>query len=245
MGVTVDQARDFFNLPTYLQRGRFLIDARTILVRELLAGIRPRHILDLGCGDGSISIPLLEAADDLTLVDLSPRMLELAASRIPEQLRSRTRLVNATLGEFAPTRRFDLVLCIGVLAHVPDIDAAAEKIALCLGDGGSAVVEFTPNPNPLASLLFPYYWLRGRHRGSLQGYETNRMPLAQLLQIFACHSLQLARLRRHFFPLPTMAWWPQRWLYRYAVRAMRSKLVSRIGTEHIMLLSKKAANSDS
>lgn len=242
MGVTVDQARDFFNLPTYLERGRFLIDVRTIVVRELLAGTRAAHILDLGCGDGSISIPLLEAGGDLTLVDLSPRMLEVAASRIPERLRSRTRIINAPLGEFEPTTRFDLVLCIGVLAHVPDIDATAEKIAHCLRDGGSAVVEFTPNPNPMASLLFPYYWLRGRHRGSLQGYKTNRMPLTQLLKIFARHGLHLVQLKRHFFPLPTMAWWPQRWLYRYAMYAMRSRVVSRFGTEHIIVLS-KAGNS--
>jgi 2-polyprenyl-3-methyl-5-hydroxy-6-metoxy-1,4-benzoquinol methylase len=242
MSFTTEQVKEFFNRPVYLDKGRFLIEVRASLVRDLVGRIPRGRIVDLGCGDGSISIPFLSEANELTLVDLSERMLGLAADRIPEQARQRVRLVNASLGDFEPPAPFDLAICVGVLAHVRDIDEAAKKIAQCVHVGGAAIVEFTPNPNPLAKVLFPYYWLRGVRRGSVQGYETNKMPLAQLLVIFKRHGLELAVLRRHFFPLPTMAWWSQRLLSRYAVFATRSRLVSRIGTEHLMLF-KKSVNS--
>jgi SAM-dependent methyltransferase len=237
---TTAQVKEFFNRPVYLDKGRFLIEVRASLVQELVGRIPHQRIVDLGCGDGSISIPFLGEGTELTLVDLSERMLALAAARVPDVARGRVQIVNASLGEFEPTASFDLVICVGVLAHVHDIDAAAGKIAECVRAGGTAVVEFTPNPNPLAKVFLPYYWLRGAWRGSVQGYETNKIPLADLLVIFRRHGLELTALKRHFFPLPTMAWWSQRSLYRYAVFAMRSKLISRIGTEHLMLFKKSA-----
>jgi SAM-dependent methyltransferase len=222
----------------YLVRGRFLIDVRASLVRDLVGNAVHIRIVDLGCGDGSISIPLLGEVNQLTLVDFSERMLSLAAAQVPENARHRVQLVNALLDEFEPAVYADLVLCVGVLAHVQDIDAAVKAIARCLRTGGVAVVEFTPNPNPLAQFFLPYYWLRRRRSRSIQGYETNRIPLARLLLIFKRHGLELATLRRHFFPLPTMAWWSQRWLSRYAEFATRSRLVAKIGTEHMMLFQK-------
>jgi len=240
MSFTTEQVKEFFNRPVYLEKGRFLIDVRASLVRDLVGRVPRERIVDLGCGDGSISIPFLGEANELTLVDLSERMLALAAARIPEHARRRVRVVNASLDAFEPPAPFYLAICVGVLAHVHDIDAAAKKISQCVRAEGTAIVEFTPNPNPLAKVFFPYYWLRGVWRGSVQGYETNKIPLAQLLVIFRRHGLELTALKRHFFPLPTMAWWSQRWLYRYAVFAMRSRLVAKIGTEHIMLFRKSA-----
>jgi ubiquinone/menaquinone biosynthesis C-methylase UbiE len=245
MSLTTEQVREFFDRPAYLERGRFLIDVRAILVRDLIGPTAHARILDLGCGDGSISVPLLTLVNELTLVDLSPRMLELASARIPNRLRSRTQVVNAALTDFPPAGTYDLVLCIGVLAHVNNIDAAVAKIAQCLEPGGSAIVEFTPVPNPWRRLLFPYYWIREIHRGTPMGYQTNKVPMPQILQTFKHHGLDLVRVKRHFFPLPTMAWWPQRWLYRYALSAAKSRLGSIIGTEHIMLFAKPDKKTNS
>jgi predicted TPR repeat methyltransferase len=48
-------------------------------------GIRPRHIADLGCGTGTLSIPLAERGYTVTGVDLSEEMLSVACAKVESQ----------------------------------------------------------------------------------------------------------------------------------------------------------------
>src|SRR4030095_7906271 len=82
-----DAVRTYFDLPLYLTSHRSAIKVRAIVVKELLGAVDNARIVDFGCGDGSLSIPLLGPKNSLTLVDLSERMLSLAANRIPEHFR--------------------------------------------------------------------------------------------------------------------------------------------------------------
>lgn len=238
LGPRVDRVKSFFDQPFYLERSRRVIAIRSMILQEFLGPIDDSRILDLGCGDGSLSIPLLRERNEVTMVDLSSRMLEIAASRIPAEQRDRVQLINMPLDEFEPSTRYDVVLCIGVLAHVPSIEGAIAKIAQCLKSGAVAVVEFAPNPGALASLFLPYYAVRTLFSRDVQGYRTNRMSLERLLHIAASHGLTLRGKRRHSFPLPGMAFWPDRVLQRYTMLTLKSRLLSKIGVEHIMLFTK-------
>jgi ubiquinone/menaquinone biosynthesis C-methylase UbiE len=241
MSPRIDRVKSFFDQPFYLERSRLVIEIRSMIVQEFLGPIDHSQILDLGCGDGSLSIPLLREMNKVTMVDLSPRMLEIAASRIPAGLGSRVQLINMPLDEFVPSTLYDVVLCIGVLAHVPSIEGALTKVAECLKPGAVAIVEFAPTPSHLAGLFIPYYALRRLFSGDAQGYRTNRMSLGRLLRIAACHGLTLRRKRRHSFPLPGMAFWPNRVLQRYTMLTLNSRVLSKIGVEHIMLFTKDLA----
>ncbi len=238
MSPRIDRVKNFFDQPLYLERSRRVIAIRSLIVQDFLGPVDHVRILDLGCGDGSLSIPLLREMNEVTMVDVSPRMLEIAASRIPAELRNRVHLINMPLHEFVPSAPYDVVLCIGVLAHVPSIEGAIEKIAQCLKPGAVAVVEFAPNPNPLASLFLPYFAVRRLFSGDPQGYRTNRMSLGRLLRIAASHGLTLRRKRQHSFPVPGMAFWPDRLLHRYMLCTLNSRLLSKLGVEHIMLFTK-------
>jgi ubiquinone/menaquinone biosynthesis C-methylase UbiE len=63
-------------------------------VDRVVQGKQYSEILDIGCGDGSISVPLLNSNCRLTLLDVSPGMLSIARSRVPEELSSRVKFVN-------------------------------------------------------------------------------------------------------------------------------------------------------
>lgn len=238
MSLIAEQVGEFFDSPFYLEHGRPIIEVRLIIVKELLGPVAGDQILDLGCGDGSLSIPFVEDASKLTLVDISLRMLEHARNLIPNRFIEKVDLINKPLSDLNPVTTYDVVLCLGLLAHVPSIDDAIKLIAQCIKPGGKVVIEFTPNPNPLGKILFPYYWLRRKLSNVPDGYSTNKIPLAQLMAIFKLNGLSFVRMKRHYFPVPTMAWWPKGWLYKYTLFTMTNKLMSRIGTEHIMLFSK-------
>lgn len=77
---------------------------------------RPGHLLDLGCGAGE-PFPrfFLEHGWDVTGVDVSPRMLELAARYAP---RMQTLCADLADVDFPPAA-FDAITCIYALFHVP------------------------------------------------------------------------------------------------------------------------------
>jgi 2-polyprenyl-3-methyl-5-hydroxy-6-metoxy-1,4-benzoquinol methylase len=233
-----EPVKDFFDRPFYLERGRYVIENRILLLRDLLGEVNHAKILDLGCGDGSLSIPFFNATNKFTLVDLSPRMIELAGESIPEYMRDRVKLINAPIDDIESLESYDIVICVGLLAHVPSIDAAINKIAQCMKPGALAVIEFTPNPNPIGKLFLPYYKLRKLLIGDEQGYSTNKIPLKQLLKMASSHSLRFTKQRRHFFPIPTLSRWPSSWVQTYVRFTLKNPIFSRIGTEHIMLFTK-------
>jgi SAM-dependent methyltransferase len=91
--------------------------ARTLSAR---AGVAPRRVVEIGCGDGSLLLALAEAWPHATFdgFELSPPAIEIARGRgIPRAGR-----LEAYDGERVPAddRAYDLAVLSHVLEHVPD-----------------------------------------------------------------------------------------------------------------------------
>lgn len=67
------------------------------------------EVLELACGTGRLSVPLVKAGVDLTCVDISANMLEVLEAKLHDHgLTART--VHADICELAPDRQYDLVI---------------------------------------------------------------------------------------------------------------------------------------
>jgi SAM-dependent methyltransferase len=69
-------------------------------------------VLELGCGTGRVLIPTARAGVEITGLDLSIEMLELCQAKLesePEDVKSRTELIQADMRYFDLQRRFSLV----------------------------------------------------------------------------------------------------------------------------------------
>lgn len=154
--------------------------ARKALVRELARPSLGGRVLDVGCGDGSLSLQLLPSVTSVHLVDASEGMLRVASGNIPEADASRVRLSQGTLDEVdLSDEPYDLVLLIGVLAHVPDIGDALKKLALSMKVGARLVIQFSDND--MLSYLPQRAWRRMRERmGSGYGYTLNPITEASV-----------------------------------------------------------------
>ena len=132
MVTKVDHVQTFFEQPQkYLSRRDYEIRLRAETVKESARNSGDMRILDIGCGDGSISCPLTETTR-LTLLDLSSSMLTIARSKVPSDFAENVVTINQNFmtAEFQP-QSMDLILCIGVLAHVPSPEEVSPRLSLC------------------------------------------------------------------------------------------------------------------
>jgi S-adenosylmethionine-dependent methyltransferase len=102
----------------------------------------PATVLDVGGGAGHQSFPLAQLGYDVTLLDPSAAMLAKAQQRLerlPVEARRRVTFVSAD-GEHADVavsgRRFDAVLCHGVLGYLEHPRSLVEQLCRCAAPGG-------------------------------------------------------------------------------------------------------------
>lgn len=101
---------------------------------EAVAEVRPKRVLEVGGGPGELAARIAEELGcEVVMVDISPRMVELA----------RARGVNAEVGDVQslpyPDASFDCAVAAWMLFHLPDIDAGLAELARVLRPGGRLV----------------------------------------------------------------------------------------------------------
>lgn len=104
--------------------------------KAFLAACRDCKVLEVGCGIATDGRYLSENGVDYQAVDLSIESLKLATEHFRQNdLRCRFANADATQLPFRDNE-FDLVFSLGVLHHVPDINAACREAARILRPGG-------------------------------------------------------------------------------------------------------------
>ena len=115
-----------------------------VMQQHLLAHLPepPSTVLDVGGGAGHQSFPLANLGYDVTLLDSSPAMLDKARARLSllsGEAQARVTLVEgdgARAGDAVGGRRFDAVLCHGVLGYLDRSEPVVEQLCRCAAPGG-------------------------------------------------------------------------------------------------------------
>jgi len=168
-------------------------------------GARPAasvHILDVGCGNGSmLTIPLAHLGYAVTGLDPDGRSIRKArelAGTLPVSF------FCATLSSFDPPRRFDGVLCAEVLEHLEEPEGFLHAAAARLAPGGLLIVSVPNGYGPFEIESTIYYGLRlDRLVARLHRWLGRQPPAEEIASTenIACRHRQFftsARLRRLF-----------------------------------------------
>ena len=124
-----------------------------------LASIAPHdRVLDLACGTGDLTYAAAQKARMAVGVDLTPRMLQLAASRGPA-LRTKTTFVcGDMLALPCPAASFELITIGYGLRNVPDLLAALREIRRVLVPGGRVLsLDFNRPEQPAIRAAYLFY----------------------------------------------------------------------------------------
>lgn len=226
----------FDDTDNYLEKS-FGVRIRALIARELLGELTNARILDVGCGNGAVSLQYAHSGNCLTLIDLSDRMLELAIRNTPLEYRSEITYLNMDFHEFQPAELFDFVFCLGLLAHVPDFQQTINKLASFLTAGGYCVLQFTDQSRLISKINAHLYSLFSRLRDAYN-YKINLITYAQIDGIIRLNGFRMLEKRRYSLLIPGMGRLPDSFLFQYQLMTLRNPWLSRMGSDLILLLSK-------
>jgi SAM-dependent methyltransferase len=191
----------FENATHYLGNRRVDIRVRTNAVKKFAETIRWERLLDIGCGDGSVSLPLVSAKSCATFLDLSSSMTDRVREKIPKIYTEHVQVRNEDFMTAAFDSQFDLIVSVGVMAHVDCPEKFVSKIISLLRPNGHAIIEFTDCRHITGRLA--------RFTSNLKeliappSYRTNRLSFGEVAEIFKTQHLRLVSVFRYAtLPIP-------------------------------------------
>ena len=124
----------------------FNFQQRLALTCELSAA-SSGWLLDCAAGTGDITCALLKSGrfNHATVVDISPPMLQSAKELLTSEVnRTEMTFVQSDVFDFKPSdARFDLILCLGLIAHTGQLDILLPHLKSMLMPGGRIILQTT------------------------------------------------------------------------------------------------------
>lgn len=106
---------------------------------SLMGEVKDKRILDAGCGEGYFGRILAKAGADVTAVDYSTKMIEIAKERTSANLSIEYRHGNCEDLFFLKDKRFDLIVSNMVIQDLQYYEKALQEMHRLLADDGSFI----------------------------------------------------------------------------------------------------------
>ena len=219
---------EFFNKTENYLHKEYGVRIRTEIIKDLVGEIRGKNILDIGCGNGSLSLQYLPD-NNITFLDISENMLEIVKGRVGT-FADQAHFANVPFEQFQQQRKFDLILGIGLLAHVPNVKNAVDKISDMLLPDGKAVVQFSDYNNLFTRINILF--------SSGYDYKINRLGYRGMKDILNDGNMKIEKEVQYSIMLPGMGKLPDELLYKFARFTYRNQVVRKLGSDIIWLLKK-------
>jgi ubiquinone/menaquinone biosynthesis C-methylase UbiE len=104
------------------------------------------RLLDCAAGTGEITCALLKSGrfNHATVVDVSATMLQRAKKLLASEIKNtEIEFVQSDVFEFKPSEPFDLILCLGLIAHTGRLDILLPRLKSMLTSGGRIILQTT------------------------------------------------------------------------------------------------------
>jgi SAM-dependent methyltransferase len=213
----------------------FYFRTRLRLTFELASGSGGR-LLDCAAGTGEITCALLKSGrfKHATVVDVSPAMLQSAKELLTSQIKNaEVEFVQSDLFNFKPSDAlFDLILCLGLIAHTGRLDILLPHLKSMLTSGGRIILQTT---------LIDHFGTRivralsSRRELAQRGYRISWFSERDITDACLNAGLQILQKRQHSLGIPFAdRIWPS---VNFQLEKRLHEWSSRHGADAIFLLA--------
>jgi magnesium-protoporphyrin O-methyltransferase len=125
-------------------------EMRRTLLSWLPTDLRGKRLLDAGCGTGALAVEAARRGAQVTAIDLSPTLVNLARERLPQDIGYGH--IDFRVGDFLDPAlgAFDHVVAMDSLIHYDAVDVQRALLGLAQRTAASIVFTFAPRTALLA-----------------------------------------------------------------------------------------------
>jgi 2-polyprenyl-3-methyl-5-hydroxy-6-metoxy-1,4-benzoquinol methylase len=223
----------FKNSESYI-RDNPIIELRKRIVHDLIGKPHGLQILDIGCGDGSLTIDYL-GKNKITFLDITSEMIALVKTRIPNEFLENAQVKNLSIFDYKTEQEYDIIICVGVFAHISDILLLTKKLESLLKSNGIAVIQYT-NSNSLVSKFNRYkniVLFRNPYKYNLNYHSTKKIE-----RIFLSTGLKIIQ-RTSYWPIsPLFSLLGIKLKNQALFYFYNNKILSKQGSEKVVVVRK-------
>ena len=180
----------------------FNFQQRLTLACEL-GGASSGRLLDCAAGTGEITFALLRSGkfNHATVVDVSPVMLQSAKDLLTSQVKNaELEFVQSDVFNFKPSdSRFDLILCLGLIAHTGRLDILLRHLRSMLTPGGRIILQATLTDHLGTRIVRA---LASRSELARRGYRISWFSERNISDACDRAALRILETRRHSLGVP-------------------------------------------
>jgi SAM-dependent methyltransferase len=231
----------------FLQRksGRNVLFRTRLAIACALASGTGGALLDCATGSGEITAAVLSSSafNTATLVDISGEMLRRTRARLANQtLCKQAGFLQTDIFEFldndSGTTRFDLILCLGLIAHTGRLSPLLGNLAQRLSGNGRILLQ-----SSLDNHWGNWVWRRLMHRRVVarHGYEFSYFTHKKIELAAGQAGLSILALRKYGLGVPFLEKLSPR--ANYLLEVTFGRWASRHGAEVIYALGKRGEDA--
>ena len=212
----------------------FNFQQRLTLACEL-GGASSGRLLDCAAGTGEITCALLKSGkfNHATVVDVSPAMLQSAKNLLTSQIKNaELEFVQSDVFNFKQSdSRFDLILCLGLIAHTGRLDILLPHLRSMLTPGGRIILQATLTDHLGTRIVRA---LTSRSELARRGYRLSWFSQRNISDACDRAGLRILETRRHSLGVP---FGDRLWSWaNFQLETRLEKWASRHGADAIYLL---------
>jgi ubiquinone/menaquinone biosynthesis C-methylase UbiE len=213
----------------------FNFNRRLVLACELASASAGR-LLDCAAGTGEIMCALLKSGrfSHATVVDIAPAMLQSAKQLVTSEIAdAELEFVRSDVFNFKPSdSSFDLILCLGLIAHVGRLDILLPHLKSMLASGGRILLQTTLTDHVGARIVRA---VTAQRELAQRGYRISWFSQRDIADACRGAGLRIVEMRRHSLGSPFGdRLWP--WA-NFQLETRLQKWSSRHGADAIYLLA--------
>ncbi len=229
------RVKNYFDQTDNYLKNKFGIASRSSLINRNLPELKNKIILDIGCGNGEVTLPYIEN-NKITFLDLSDKMLDIVRSRIPQEYHQNAEFVNIDLDSFNYVKKYDYLFLIGVLAHVNSVEMTISKVSQLLDCDGTLIIQFT-NSNNIISLIVKLLGEIKKMFGKSLNYKVNSNSFRVIRKELRKNKLEYFKKVNYWPSLPGFSLIPNRVRGFVQSKILNSKLIQPLGGEILLFVS--------